>query len=87
MLKFMQCHVRAKKVCFSGIFIDVVEVILNGQRVGRLLWDPYAIELTRWIADGRNRLKLKVTSTGSNWLHGQTPSGVGGAKLYRACAR
>jgi hypothetical protein len=31
---------------------DVLEVLVNGQRAGVCLWEPYAAEITEWLQPG-----------------------------------
>ena len=70
-------------ICIEIDTTDIVEVFVNGISAGRRIWDPYKMDLTPFIRDGVNKLEVCVTSTGSNWIHAQTPSGLGGIKLYR----
>ena len=63
---------------------DVAEVFVNGTSAGRMIWDPYCLEITDLIKDGENKLEIMVTSTAANLIHGQTPSGVGNVKLFKA---
>ena len=59
---------------------DVVEVIVNGERAGVRLWDPYVVDISRYVHPGRNELALRIANTPANLLNGVTrPSGLAGA--------
>jgi hypothetical protein len=58
---------------------DVVEVMVNGQRAGVRLWDPYVVDISRYVHPGRNELALRVANTPANLLNGvPRPSGLAG---------
>ncbi len=73
---------EADRVFLELTTTDVAEVFVNGRSAGRLLWDPYRLPLTGLLKDGVNRLEIRITSTGANLIHGQTPSGLGALRLY-----
>jgi hypothetical protein len=59
------------------MFDDVVEVIVNGERAGVRLWDPYIIDVSKHVREGANELSLRVANTPANLLNGVTrPSGL-----------
>ncbi len=72
-----------EKIMIEVDTIEIAEVIINGKSAGKRIWDPYTLDLTPFVADGVNKLEVRVTSTGSNWIHAQTPSGLSGIKLYK----
>lgn len=41
----------------------VAEVWLNEQKVGERIWEPFSINVTRFLRPGANRLKIVVTNT------------------------
>jgi alpha-L-rhamnosidase len=58
---------------------DVVEVIVNGERAGIRLWDPYVVDISTYVQPGDNDLALRVANTPANLLNGVTrPSGFAG---------
>jgi hypothetical protein len=59
---------------------DCVQVTVNGQPAGVLLWPPYVAEVTGLIRDGENEVELAVANTLSNLLSAdRRPSGLAGA--------
>jgi len=53
-----------------------VEVILNGQPLGHLLWSPWRLPLGKALQDGDNHLLLRITNSLQNFMHGEArPSG------------
>jgi hypothetical protein len=58
---------------------DVLEVLVNGHCAGVRLWEPYTVEITRWLQKGENLLELRVANTLINLLEGVArPSGLCG---------
>ena len=58
---------------------DVVEVEVNGEPAGVLLWDPYVLEVSGLPRPGRNDVLLRVANTPANLLNGRArPSGLAG---------
>ncbi len=54
----------------------MIEVFLNGQSLGSLLWAPWKLILNPMLKEGENKLQLRVTNTLSNYIYGiATPSG------------
>jgi hypothetical protein len=47
---------------------DTLEVLVNGQRAGVRLWQPYQVELTGHLEPGENTLELRVANTPINLL-------------------
>ena len=61
------------------MFDDVVEAVVNGQDAGVRMWDPYTLEVGRFLRAGRNELLLHVANTPANLLNGVLrPSGIAG---------
>jgi len=58
---------------------DTLEVLVNGQRAGVRLWEPYQMELTEFLEPGSNTLELRVANTPINLLEAvPRPSGLAG---------
>ena len=56
---------------------DVVDVAVNGQEVGTLLWHPYRIEVTDYLKQGENEIQISVTNTLINFFEGvKRPGGL-----------
>jgi len=47
---------------------DVAEVFVNGQPVGCAAWQPYIFDLSPAIREGKNLLRLVITSTYANFM-------------------
>jgi hypothetical protein len=59
---------------------DALETVVNGNRAGVRLWDPYDIDITEFVQPGENTLELRVANTLINLLEAvQRPSGLAGA--------
>ena len=59
---------------------DTLEVLVNGQRAGVRLWEPYEVEVTDYLTPGDNVLELRVANTPINLLEAvQRPSGLAGS--------
>ncbi|HEX3437978.1 MAG TPA: glycosyl hydrolase [Pseudacidobacterium sp.] len=50
---------------------EAAEVFLNGNHVGYIWHPPYRLDLTPFVKDGRNKLKIVVGNTAINALAGQ----------------
>jgi hypothetical protein len=50
---------------------DAAEVFVNGQRAGVVWRPPYKIDITRYIHEGKNELRIVVGNTAINELAGQ----------------
>jgi len=58
---------------------ESVEVVVNGQSAGVILWPPYELELTGFLVPGSNQLELRVANTNHNlFAREPLPSGVMG---------
>ena len=58
---------------------DTLEVLINGQRAGVRLWQPYEVEVTDYLMPGDNMLELRVANTPINLLEAvPRPSGLAG---------
>lgn len=71
------------KVILEMETTDVAEVYVNGQFVGKRLWDPYRLDLSPFVAEGINRLEIRVTSTLSNFIYNRNLSGLKSISLRR----
>ena len=49
-----------------GTVAEQAEVYLNGKYVGYSLWAPYAMDLTDYVKNGKNGLKIEVTNSLEN---------------------
>ena len=59
---------------------DVLEVLVNGQSAGIRLWEPYVVEISKWLHPGENLLELRVANTLIDLLEGVVrSSGLCGA--------
>ena len=62
--------------------VDVIELWMNGRKVGKRLWSPYVFDLSGILRKGTNLVELRVTNTSENLLRRALPSGLlGGAKI------
>lgn len=49
-----------------GKAADVAEVTVNGTPAGRLLWQPYDLDVSGHLRPGRNTITVRVTNTNAN---------------------
>lgn len=71
--KGMQVHLDA------GYVADVLELEVNGQRVGTRLWPPFEFDITGFVRHGEpNLIVLKVTNSLRNFLAGPDPAQASG---------
>jgi hypothetical protein len=60
-----------------GAVKEIAEVVLNGQRIGGVLWKaPYVVDLTAMLKQGRNQLEVKVTNLWVNRIVGDAQPSV-----------
>jgi len=58
---------RNKKVLIDlGRVSSVAEVYVNDELAGTLVWQPYRLDISRFIRPGKNHLKIVVTNTEAN---------------------
>ena len=56
---------------------DIVEIEINGKIAGKILWPPKEIEITGFLKEGENQIKMIVTNSIYNLLEGkQKLSGI-----------
>ena len=55
----------------------------SGVVVGKRLWDPYRLDLSPFVAEGINRLEIRVTGTLSNFIYNRNLSGLKSISLRR----
>ena len=61
---------------------DIFTLQVNGKDLGACLWNPYRINITRALKEGRNSLSLRVANTLQNLLRGERrKSGLYGCQL------
>jgi (4-O-methyl)-D-glucuronate---lignin esterase len=49
-----------------GVVGVTTEVWLNGEKVGERAWEPYRLDVAKYLRPGKNTLKIAVTNTDSN---------------------
>jgi hypothetical protein len=47
-----------------------LEIQLNGQKAGTRLWEPYSLDVTKFLKPGRNHLKITVTNASDGTMRG-----------------
>jgi hypothetical protein len=47
-----------------------LEIQLNGQKAGTRLWEPYSLDVTKFLKAGRNHLKITVTNASDGPMRG-----------------
>ena len=71
----------------ASVGADVLEVDVNGRFVGTCLWNPYVLDISDYIMEGKNEITLRVVNTVMNILEGtRNKSGLFDASIT-ACDR
>ena len=61
---------------------DIAEVLINGVKVAVRCWQPFILDVSKYVIIGRNTLQIKVTNTLANALTDiKSPSGLIGPVL------
>ncbi|HEX9971166.1 MAG TPA: glycosyl hydrolase, partial [bacterium] len=55
-----------KFVLEAGQINNVIEVWLNGKKVGERCWHPFSFDITNYLKAGENEIKLMITNTPAN---------------------
>ena len=55
---------------------DSVEVWVNGEKAGIILWAPNKVDVTNYLKKGENDIEIRVTSTLSNMLNIAIDTGI-----------
>jgi hypothetical protein len=63
---------HSMRAYFEGPVREAAEVYVNGQRAGFVWRPPYSIDVTRFLTDGENSLRIIVGNTAINSLAGRT---------------
>ncbi len=73
------------KLSFTDIH-DIVDVTVNGQSAGRLLFMPYELDITEFVKPGENTVEVAVTGSMANTYGKPVPVGFDGCtvRLYGA---
>ncbi|MCU0644668.1 MAG: hypothetical protein MUC94_10440, partial [bacterium] len=50
----------------AGQINDIIEVWLNGKKVGERCWLPFSFDITNYLKAGENEIKLVITNTPAN---------------------
>ncbi len=58
---------------------EICEVIVNGEDAGFILWAPFELDITEYVKDGENEIKVLVTNSMANhYTKHRIPSGLMG---------
>ena len=73
-----------KLILDMGEVAEQAEVYLNGRYVGYKLWAPYVLNLTDYVINGKNILKIEVTNSPANkYSKEKLPSGLLGRVVLK----
>ena len=53
---------------FNSPTVTIIAVSVNGQRAGLMAWEPYTIDITRSVRNGKNKIAIEVVSSRRNSL-------------------
>ena len=75
-----------KAVLNLGTVADAATVYVNGKEVGKRLWEPYKIDITKFVETGKNRVEIETRNNPVNVLWGQPrPFGLKSAPVVEIC--
>ena len=59
---------KNRSVCFSDLCSTVTEVKVNGKSAGKVMWQPYSVDLSGLLTEGENEIEITVTGNLRNLL-------------------
>jgi hypothetical protein len=65
-------RVNGMQAWFDAPVREAAEVYINDQRAGSVWCPPYTLDVTRWIKQGENRIKVLVGNTAINHMGGRS---------------
>ncbi len=71
---------RRAELRFTALH-DLADVEVNGQPVGRLLFRPYALDITPYLTEGENSVAVRVTGSMANTYGKPVPVGFEGCTV------
>jgi hypothetical protein len=72
-------EIGGKRVRLNAVRVGgLLEVEVNGRRMGVRAWPPYCVDVTAAVCAGRNVIVLKVTNSARNFFEGPDPSTCSG---------
>ena len=57
-----------RSICFNDLCSTVTEVKVNGKSAGKIMWQPYCIDLSGLLNEGENQIEITVTGNLRNLL-------------------
>ncbi len=69
-------YLKRKLVLEVNSVRDIMEVIINGRKVGVRTWPPFRLDITDYLKEGENLIEIIVSNTAGNLLGKQMPSGI-----------
>lgn len=61
-------EISNRSVCFSELCSTVTEVKVNGKNAGKVIWEPYFVDLNGLLKEGINEIEITVTGNLRNLL-------------------
>ena len=62
------------RALLDGPIRDAAVVSINGERAGSIWHPPYALDITRLLHPGDNKIEIQVANTAINMLAGRAPT-------------
>ncbi|HJD24694.1 MAG TPA: hypothetical protein H9694_11220 [Firmicutes bacterium] len=63
-------YIGKRLVARASLGTDVLEVLVNGKMVGTCLWNPYELDISDYVVEGKNEITFNVVNTVMNLLEG-----------------
>ncbi len=59
---------KNRSICFNNLCSTVTEVRVNGKDAGKIMWQPYSVDLSELLKIGENEIEITVTGNLRNLL-------------------
>ena len=61
-------EIENRSICFGELCSTVTEVKVNGKSAGKVMWQPYSVDLSGLLVEGENEIEITVTGNLRNLL-------------------
>ena len=55
-------------ICFEKLPSIITDVCVNGMNAGKIMWKPYSIDISEFVREGENEIKITLTGSLRNLL-------------------
>ncbi|MBE6760988.1 MAG: hypothetical protein E7551_01740 [Ruminococcaceae bacterium] len=61
-------EIKNRSICFKDLCSTVTEVKVNGKSAGKIMWQPYSVDVSDLLVVGENQIEITVTGNLRNLL-------------------